>query len=215
MTLARRSSLLALFVSLALASFAGGAAADGSKTGKKAKVVGGATTLALDPGTAAALTDAGIAVAPIGPARATPDGITFPITGGRLSADPLGGRIRHAGGLRLASDDAVVRLRRFVIELDESPNLTARVGGSRVSILDLDLSQARLSVTGRKVMASGVIATLSADGAAALNQAFGLQLEEGLIIGTADVKAKLGKAWADHDRDDDDCGEEDDNDNDD
>jgi hypothetical protein len=212
MTLARRFALVATCASLALLSVAGAAAADGSKSRGKPKALGGTTTLALDPGTAAALTDAGIAVAPIGPARATSAGIVFPVTGGRLSADPLGGRIRHAGGLRLASDDAAVRLRRFVIELDSSPNLTAKVGGSRVSILDLDLSQAELSVTGRRVAASGVIATLSADGAAALNQAFGLQLEEGLTIGTADVEVRLGKASFDHDRDDDDCDDDDDDD---
>ena len=127
---------MGLLASLAILVLAGPAVADGSKSGGKAKLKGGATTLALDPGTAAALADAGISVEPIGPARATGDGIAFPITGGRLSADPLGGRIRHSGGLRLASDDAVVRLRRFVIQLDEAPDLTARVGGSRVSILD-------------------------------------------------------------------------------
>jgi hypothetical protein len=36
-----------------------------------------------------------------------------------------------------------------------------------------------------------VIATLSADGAAALNAAFGLQLPAGLPIGTANVDAEL------------------------
>jgi hypothetical protein len=212
MTLSRRAPVVVgLLLSLAILALAGTAVAGGSKSRSKAKL-GGATTLALDPATAEALTGAGIAVAPIGPARATRDGIAFPITGGRLSTDPLGGRIRHSGGLRLASDDTVVRLRRFIINLDERPDLTARVGGSRVSILDLDLSRARLSVAGRNVTASGVVATLSAEGAAALNQAFGLQLEEGSTIGVAEVELKLGKGSGGHDRDDDHCDDDDDDD---
>jgi hypothetical protein len=69
----------------------------------------------------------------------------------------------------------------------------AKVGNAdeRVSIADLDLSQAQVSLGGSRLQASGVTATLSADGAAALNAAFGLQLPAGLPIGTANVDADL------------------------
>ena len=50
-------------------------------------VTGGATSLALDPGTAAALTSLGVSVSPIGPATAGDDGaLRFPITGGDAAA---------------------------------------------------------------------------------------------------------------------------------
>jgi hypothetical protein len=183
------SRLVVVLTALALLAFAGTAAAQSPKV----EVQGGATTLALDPGTAAALTDAGIAVKPIGDAKSTDDGIAFPVVGGWLTADPVGGRIHHLGGLRLRSDDTTVRLRNFVVRLDEDPDLLAKVGNGdeRVSIADLDLSQAQVSLGGSRLQASGVTATLSADGAAALNAAFGLQLPAGLPIGTANVDADL------------------------
>jgi hypothetical protein len=183
------SRLVVVLTALALLAFAGTAAAQSPKV----EVEDGATTLALDPGTAAALTDAGIAVKPIGDAKATDAGIAFPVVGGWLTTDPVGGRIHHLGGLRLRSDDTTVRLRNFVVRLDEDPDLLAKVGNAdeRVSIADLDLSQAQVSLDGSRLQASGVIATLSADGAAALNAAFGLQLPAGLPIGTANVDAEL------------------------
>ncbi len=183
------SRLVVVLTALALLAFASTAAAQSPRV----EVEDGATTLALDPGTAAALTDAGIAVKPIGDAKATDDGIAFPVVGGWLAADPVGGRIHHLGGLRLRSDDTTVRLRNFVVRLDEDPDLLAKVGNAdeRVSIADLDLSQAQVSLDGSRLQASGVIATLSADGAAALNAAFGLQLPAGLPLGTANVDAEL------------------------
>ncbi len=107
-----------------------------------------------------------------------------------------------------------MRLRNFVVRLDEDPDLTAKVGDSRVSILDLDLSQAQVSLEDRRLKASGVIATLSADGAAALNAAFGLQLSAGLPIGTANVDARLASPDRDEDDDEDDDRDDDDRDDD-
>lgn len=179
-------------LALLLCLTAAGAAPALAQAKSGTAVRGGATTLALDPGTAAALTSAGISVGPIRPASAGADGIAFPITGGRVATDPVGGRIAHSGGLLLRDADTAVRLRKFVIRLDDAPDLTAKVGGSRVSILDLDLSQAQLGLQRRRLTVSGVRATLSADGAAALNAAFGTQLPAGLAIGTASVDARLG-----------------------
>jgi hypothetical protein len=198
-----RRTLLTSLLCLAIGSVAP-AVAEASG----AKLRGGATTLALDPGTAAALTSAGISVSPIGPAGAGQEGIAFPITGGRVATDPVGGRIAHSGGLRLRDADTV-RLRKLVLRLDAAPDLTARVGGRRVSILDLDLSQVQLALERRRLTVSGVRATLSADGAAALNQAFGTQLPAGLTIGTATVDARLGGGDGDDDCDHDDSDSDD------
>jgi hypothetical protein len=182
----RASWLAATVTALAALAFASPATAASTKV----EVESGKTTLALDPGTAAALTGAGIAVKPIGDAEAGTDGISFPVVGGWLSPDPVGGRIHHLGGLRLRNADATVRLRNFVIRLDEDPDLLAYAGGpDRVSIADLDLSQAQVSLGADRLQASGVIVKLSTDGAAALNAAFGLGLSAGLPLGTASVDA--------------------------
>jgi hypothetical protein len=151
-----------------------------------------ATTLALDPGTAQALTHLGVTVTPLRPAKVRSGGIAFPITAQRLDGETYAGRIAHSGGLRLAAGDTRVRLRNFVIRIDETPDLTARVvGGPRISLLDLDLSEADIARDGRRLRVENVKATLSDEGAAALNGAFGTSFEEGLPIGTATVETKL------------------------
>ncbi len=158
----------------------------------QAKHARSATTLALDPGTAQALTDLGVAVSPLRPAAARSGGIAFPITTQRLNPETYAGRIAHSGGLRLAAGDTVVRVRNFVIRIDDTPDLTARVvGGPRISLLDLDLSDADIDRDGRRLRVSNVKATLSDEGAAALNGAFGTSFEEGLAIGTATVVTRL------------------------
>jgi hypothetical protein len=159
---------------------------------KPLKFTGGKTTLALAPGAADALASLGVSVSPLKPARAGEGGIAFPITSGRADARTLAGSIRHSGGLRLAKGDTVVDLRRFTIRLDDAPDLTAAVGGSRLSILDLDLSGATIDAGKRRVTVSGVKATLTAAAADALNSALGTTaFAEGLEIGTATVSARL------------------------
>jgi len=180
-------ALLALTAVLALA-----VPAQAGHHHHKAQLKRGATTLALDPATARALTDLGVTVSPLAPARARDAGIAFPVTGGRLDPDTYAGRIRHSGGLALNAGDTGVRVRNFVIRIDESPDLTAKVvGGPRISLLDLDLSGAEIERRGKRLTVAGVAATLSVDGAAALNGVFGTAFEEGLAIGTATVKTKL------------------------
>jgi len=155
------------------------------------KLTGGATTLALDPGATSALTSLGVSVAPLRPAKAGDAGIAFPITSGKLNASTLAGSIPHKGGLRLSKGGTVVDLRRFTIRIDGSPDLTARVGNSRVSILDLDLSEAGVSTTKRRVTVSGVQAMLTKAAADELNAAFGTTaFTEGLKIGEATVSAR-------------------------
>jgi hypothetical protein len=157
----------------------------------QAQLVGGATTLALDQGAAQALQSLNIQAAPIDPAGAGGDGLSFPITGGKANAETFTGSIRHSGGIRLSRGGTVVDLTAFTIRVDSSPDLTARVGDGRVSILNLDLSQLEASVRGRRIELSGVRATLTAAAAQALNQAFSTDaFKEGLLIGTATVTAR-------------------------
>ncbi len=78
--------------------------------------------------------------------------------------------------------------------MDGSPDLTARVGGDRVSILNLDLSGALISRSGRTLRIANVKATLTGAAAGALNAAFGTDaFEGGLEIGTATVRGQAAK----------------------
>ena len=179
-------------VLVALLALAPAASAAKKKTVKLAPK--GATTLALSDGAAAALQSLGIAAAPLKPARAGDAGLAFPITAGKLDAKTYAGKIKHSGGISLTRHETRVELRNFTINVDGAPDLTARVGDSRVSILDLDLSDAEISASGRRLTIANVKATLTKAAADALNAAFGTTaFAEGLELGTATVSGRAAK----------------------
>ena len=152
---------------------------------------GGATTLALDPGAASALQSLGITPGVVGRARAGSAGLAFPITGGKVDAATLAGEIRHAGGISLTRGATRVELTDFTIGIDDTPALSASVGGRRVEILTLDVSAITRSAGGRTVTVGNVVAKLTSAAAGALNQAFGTTaFQEGLTVGTATVAAR-------------------------
>jgi hypothetical protein len=185
----RRLGPLVLVAVLAIAPAAGAAKKKTVKLAPK-----GATTLALSDGAASALQSLGIAAAPLKPARAGEAGLAFPITAGKLDAKTYAGQIKHVGGISLTRADTRVDLRNFVINVDKAPDLTARVGDARVSILDLDLSGAKITKSGRRLTIAGVRATLTKTAADALNAAFGTDaFAEGLDIGTATVSGRAAK----------------------
>jgi hypothetical protein len=164
---------------------------------------GGRTWLKVDEGTAAALSDAGVKVeatgAAVGPTAERPY-FTFPIVGGKVDKDPLGGRIVHSGGLSFSADSESVVVKRFVIDVDRAV-LTAKVAGTgqRIALLRLGAAEGAKVGAGRIVL-RGVDAKLTAQAAKALNEAFDTNLfEGGLLIGEATVIAKYG----DDDRGDD------------
>jgi hypothetical protein len=182
---ARPIVLAAAAVSLAVAP-----AADAHAS--KVKLAGGATTLKLSSDTAGALQSLGIAAAPIAPAGAARGGLAFPVTSGRVDAKTLAGKIRHSGGIRLSRGSTAVDLKSFTIRIDKHPDLTAKVGDSRVSILRLDLSDAKVAIKGRKVKVANVGATLTKAAADALNAAFSTSaFAKGLDVGTATVRTRI------------------------
>ena len=154
---------------------------------------GGGTTLALDPGTAAALTSLGVAPSVVAPGTATASGLRFPVTAGRLSATTFAGTIDHSGGIALTAGATRVELNNFRINITGSPNLTAQVGDSSTRVpLTVDLSAARTGISNRTAVVRGAKVALSAESAAALNAAFrALTLKAGLPLGTADVRASV------------------------
>ena len=87
----------------------------------------GATTVALDPGAAGALTSLGIQVAPTGPASTGKAGISFPITFGVVDANDLTGQIRQSGGLVFTKGATKVYLSRYFIDIDATPSLSGKV----------------------------------------------------------------------------------------
>lgn len=170
------------------------AQADAAKKAKCLKLKGGETTLALDPATAALLDTAGIRPSPVPPATANADGsLSFPITGGSVNAKNLAGKIKHDGGIRLASNAVQVELTKFTIDT-RAAELTALVGGNRVAILSLDLGGAKVKVNEKrgKLSIKNVAAKLTADAAAALNGAFSTTaFTEGALLGNATVNGKV------------------------
>ena len=152
---------------------------------------GGATSLALDPGTAQALTALGVSAAPAAPATANPDGsLAFAITGGKVNAKTLAGSITHSGGLTLTKGATAVTVTDFTIETAPAPKLTALLGTTRFDLATLDLGAAKTTISGRSVTVGPVVAKLTKGAADALNQAFATTaFTEGLVIGTATVAA--------------------------
>jgi hypothetical protein len=156
----------------------------------------GKTWLKVDKDTAAALTDAGIKVeatgAAVGPTDERPYTFAFPIVGGKVTKDPLGGQIVHSGGLRFSADSKSVVVKRFVIDLDRFV-LTAKVAGTgqRIDLLRLGAPEG-VKVGSEKIVLKGVDAKLTTQAAKALNEAFDTDLfAGGLLIGEATVIAKI------------------------
>ena len=153
---------------------------------------GGVTTLAPDPGAAAALASLNISLGTVGAATLGPDGIGFPISApySKVDAGSLAGSINHYGsGLVLARGDTRVALTDFVIGIDDTPALSARLGTTRVEILTLDVAAIQRSVAGPEIVVANVGASLTAAAAGALNQAFGTHaFTAGLKLGTATVR---------------------------
>jgi hypothetical protein len=156
----------------------------------------GKTWLKIDKDTASALSDAGVKVeatgAAVGPTAKRPYTFAFPIVGGKVDKDPLGGRIVHSGGLSFSADSESVVVKRFVIDLDRAV-LTAKVAGTgqRIDLLKLGAPESA-KVGAERIVLRGVDAKLTAQAAKALNEAFDTDLfAGGLLIGEATVIAKI------------------------
>jgi hypothetical protein len=156
----------------------------------------GKTWLKIDKDTAAALSDAGVKVqatgAAVGPTDERPYTFAFPIVGGKVDKDPLGGKIVHSGGLSFSADSEKVVVKRFVIDLDRGV-LTAKVAGTgqRIDLLRLGAPEG-VKVGAERIVLRGVDAKLTSQAAKALNEAFDTDLfAGGLLIGEATVIAKI------------------------
>ena len=152
-------------------------------------LAGGSTQLTLDKGTAKALGGLGVKVAPTGPATAKGRKVTFPISGGSIDPATAAGTIEHRGGLRLSAGGTRVTLKSFTVTVGRRITLSAKLGRSRVTILDLT-GTPRISRTGFGTNVSGLTAKLNRASARALNAAFGVKaFKKGLALGKVKVAA--------------------------
>jgi hypothetical protein len=199
------ASAIAALVVLALSATAAQSAEH--HNGNTIALSGGKTWLKIDKDTAAALSDAGVKVEATGAAEgptAKRPYFAFPIVGGKVDKDPLGGRIVHSGGLSFSADSESVVVKRFVIDLDRAV-LTAKVAGTeqRISLLKLGAPEGA-KVGAERIVLRGVDAKLTAQAAKALNEALETDLfEGGLLIGKATVFAKYGDDDKGEDKNDD------------
>jgi hypothetical protein len=200
-------TLASAIVALVVLALSATTAQSSERHNGKTVELSGKTWLKIDKDTAAALSDAGVKVEATGtaegPTAKRPYTFAFPIVGGKVDKDPLGGKIVHSGGLSFSADSEKVVVKRFVIELDRGV-LSAKVAGTgqRIALLRLGAPEGAKVGAGRIVL-RGVDAKLTAQAAAALNEAFDTDLfEGGLLIGEATVIAKYGDEDKGEDNDD-------------
>lgn len=156
------------------------------------KVKGGSTSLTVDRSTAAVLTKNKVTVTAVHGAGGKAPTFWFPITGGSVDPKTAAGTITHSGGLKIAAGKKSVVVKDFTIDTKKGV-LTARIAGTstRIPLLTLDASKAKISSSKGRLVVTGVKATLTAEAAAALNSTFHVTLfSKGLSIGTAAVYAR-------------------------
>jgi hypothetical protein len=200
-------TLASTIVALVVLALSATTAQSSERHNGKTVELSGKTWLKVDKDTAAALSDAGVEVeatgAAVGPTAKRPY-FAFPIVGGKVDKDPLGGQIVHSGGLSFSADSQKVVVKRFVIELDRGV-LSAKVAGTgqRIALLRLGAPEG-VKVGSERIVLRGVEAKLTTQAAKALNEALDTDLfAGGLLIGEATVNAKIGDADKGEDRNDD------------
>jgi len=155
-------------------------------------LTGESTTLTLDAATAGVLEDNSVTVAPVEPATAGDDGISFPITGGTIDSETLGGTIEHSGGLVFSAGGTDLEVTDFVIDTTAG-SLVATAGGDQIPLLAVDLTGLEQSDDGGVIVLEGITTSLTPEAADALNTTFDVELfEEGLTIGDVTVRATAG-----------------------
>ena len=157
------------------------------------KLADGQTRLTIAKSTAGALSHLGVAVSPTGPARAAGRHVRFPITGGKIDPATAAGKIKHRGGLRLKAGKTKVVLDNYTVNVGRKITLSARLGKSRVTILNLT-GTPKVTRDGFGTNVSGLTAKLNRTAARALNGAFGVTaFKNGLTLGKVKAQAVLSQ----------------------
>ncbi|MFC8364219.1 hypothetical protein ACFUIY_30610 [Streptomyces griseorubiginosus] len=170
-----------------------------SATPHTVHVKGGHTSVTVAPAIAKALLSNGIApivTRPGKPSLASVGGqptlkATYPITGGSLTTSPLGGNIKHSGGLKFTNvfNGRSLEVKNFTIDLTKG-RLTGLVAGTktRVPVFKLDLSTAQVKLGKHRADADNVTLKLTKEAAGALNSTLKTKVfAAGLTVGTANT----------------------------
>jgi len=157
--------------------------ATGSPAASKLVINGKHTTLAFTPAAASELHANGISVEAVAPATiAKPALVNLPVYVGEVTLPGLKGTISHHGGISFTHSGKTVSATDFVINTDTSL-LTALVGGHRVPLLHLTLTQPSTSHNGEFFL-NGIVAKLT--------QATALLLDQQLVVHTFTAGQQLG-----------------------
>lgn len=175
------------------------AAATADKVTALPALFGKATTVTLDPTTAAALTSLKVTVAPTGTATAAKTAaggtaVTFPITSGyaEIHSDTthkpglIVGSLQHYGsGLSFSAGGKTLAVTDFVVDPGNSM-LYATVGGKPdIPLLTLDGTAVKAGMAGGDVTLDGTVAKLTQTAASALDSTFATTaVTAGLPLGT-------------------------------
>ena len=134
------------------------------------------------------LANQGIALAPISPGSAAGASLSFPIRPSKIDAKTLDGQILQRGGLSLTKGATRVEVANFSVTLVGRPILSAPGPGD---LFALDMGTTKRSVSGRTLRLTGIVARLTPEAAAALNQVFGTTaFQPGMTVGTMTMTAK-------------------------
>jgi hypothetical protein len=185
-----RTALTAVLAALLFAAPAGAAGLGDTNA------AGGTTTLKLGGPTAGLLAIAGVSVRAVAPATKSSSGLKFPISGGTIRPARLLGSISHRGAVRFSLGGRSIVLRSLRVTITtKGASMSASVAGRRITILRLSLAKAIITSSGPlNVSASNITATLSPQGARAINKEIGTSLfEAGLKVGTISESIRLGE----------------------
>jgi hypothetical protein len=162
--------------------------------GGEISLSGGDTSLALDNAAKSKFSAERITTSAVNPATKAGDSFTFPVAGGDVAADGKSGEVRLDGALRLAKGGTNLDLSKLRIHIEDG-EITAVAGGSRKTVMSFAANKVEPTIEGDNVALSGIKAKLAADGAAAINDAFGGNaFSEGDAIGAFEVEASSGGA---------------------
>jgi hypothetical protein len=146
---------------------------------------GGDASLSLD----SVFTTGGASASAVAPATQGAGKLGFPVTGGKVAPDGGSGTVRTDGGLRLSQGGGNLELTKLRINLGNG-EISGQLAGNRITFASFDASQAEVTLKKKNVTITGIKAELTADGATALNEAFGgTAFSEGQAFGDFEVKA--------------------------
>ena len=154
-------------------------------------IADGSTALTVDKRPAKALKKNKIKVQRVKPAKVQQGSFVFPVTGGKLDpTDASTGVIRHSGGLRFKKGKRKLVAKKFVIKVANGV-VVAKVGGSNVRLLSVDLSKAEITRDGFGINVNRVGLSLTGSAAKALNKTLKTRaFKKGLRLGHAVVKTQ-------------------------